>query len=120
MKITEIQGYRNYISKFDLANMFNIYDDPKLGANYKTYNLNRTIIITGLENIPASELSTYKVNDGDNLQMISYKLYGTIELWWIIAKINNIRDAAITLTSGTSIYTLNTSIVNNILNKLRL
>lgn len=119
MKIIEINGYKNYISKFDLANMFNIYDDIKLGSNYKTYNLNRSIIITGLDKIPAVELSTYKVKARDTLNLISYNLYGTIELWWLIAKINNITDATMTLEPGWVLYTLNKNTVNQILNALK-
>lgn len=119
MKIIQEDGYRNYISKYDLANIFNIYDDKDLGPDYKRYNLNSTIVITGINSIPASELSTYKVKDGDTLNSISFKLYGTIELWWLLAKINNISNATITLQSGWTLYTLSKSTVNQILNAMR-
>lgn len=119
MKIIEFEDYRNYITKFDLANMFNVYDDKKLGPNYKSYNLNRGLVIQGLDKIPAVELSTYKVKQNDNLNLISYQLYGTIQLWWLLAKINNISDATIKLQPGWTIYTLNKDIVNQILSALR-
>ena len=119
MKITEIQEYKNYINKFDLANLFNIYDDNKLGSNYKAYNLNRSIFIKGLEDIPAVDLLTYKVRDFDTLNSISFKTYGTIELWWLIAKINNIYDATITLKPGWTLYLLSNGIGNQILNAIR-
>lgn len=119
MKITEIDEYRNFISRFNLANMFNVYDDKSLGSNYKAYNLNRGLIITGMENIPATQLSTYKVKEGDNLNLISFHLYGTIELWWIIAKLNKITDATITLQPGWVLYTLDKGTINQILNALK-
>jgi LysM repeat protein len=119
MKITELQNYKKYITKFDLANMFNIYNDPKLGPDYKSYNLNRSIIITGINQLPATEISTYTVKSGDTLNLISYQLYGTIQLWWLIAKLNNINDATIVLRPGWVLYTLNSSVVNNILNIIK-
>jgi hypothetical protein len=119
MKITEIDGYSNYITNYDLANMFNIYTDNKLGSLYKTYNLNRSITIKGLGNIPATQITTYTVRAGDTLNLISYNLYGTIELWWLLAKINNIQDAAINLQPGWVLYTLNRGIANQILIALK-
>lgn len=119
MKITEIPGYTNYITNYDLANMFNVYDDNKLGPLYKTYNLNRSIVIKGIGNIPATQITTYTVKDGDNLNLISYRLYGTIELWWLLAKINNITNAVYNLIPGTVLYTLNKNIANQILMALK-
>jgi hypothetical protein len=119
MKITEIQGYSNYITNYDLANMFNIYTDNKLGPLYKTYNLNRSITIKGIDSIPATQITTYTVKDGDTLNLISYNLYGTIELWWLLAKINNIYDACINLEAGWVLYTLNKSVANQILMELK-
>lgn len=119
MKIVEFPDYRNYITKFDLANIFNVYDDYKLGIGYKSYNLNRGITISGLDKIPATELTTYKVKEGDNLNIISYNIYGTIQLWWLLAKINNITDATLKLQPGWELYTLNKTNVNQILNALR-
>lgn len=119
MKITDLDEYRNYITRFDLANMFNIYDDKNLGPDYKTYNINRGISITGIENIPATQVSTYTVKDGDTLNLISFNLYGTIELWWILAKINNIKDATITLEPGWVLYTLDKNTINKILNVMK-
>lgn len=119
MKITEIQNYSNYITNYDLANMFNVYTDNKLGPLYKTYNLNRSIVIKGIGDIPATQITTHTVKDGDTLNLISYRLYGTIELWWLLAKINNIRDATINLVPGWVLYTLNKNIVNQILIALK-
>ena len=119
MKITDLDGYQNYITAYDLANMFNIYTDQKLGPLYKSYNLNRGLSITGLNSIPATQVTTYTVKVGDTLNLISYNLYNTIELWWLLAKINNIQDAAITLQPGWVLYTLNKATVNQILTALK-
>jgi nucleoid-associated protein YgaU len=119
MKITEIDNYKNYITNYDLANMFNVYTDNKLGPLYKTYNLNRSITIKGIGNIPATSITTYKVKESDTLNKISFDLYGTIELWWLLAKINNIKDACINLQPGWVLYTLNKSVVNQILIALK-
>ena len=119
MKITEIDNYKNYITTYDLANMFNVYASNKLGPLYYVYNLNSGLTITGIGNIPAVNTTTYRVKDGDTLNKISFDLYGTIELWWLIAKLNNIRDACITLQAGWTLYTLNKKDANQILMALK-
>lgn len=119
MKITEIDGYNNYITNYDLANMFNVYTDRKLGPLYYVYNLNRGITINGIADNPAVNIITYKIKDGDTLNKISFDLYGTIELWWLLAKLNNIHDACITLQAGWVLYALNKKDANQILLALK-
>ena len=119
MKIRDITGFSDYITKNDLANMFNVYTKEVDGVQYHTYNINRGITITGVENIPAQYLEYYTVEHRDNLNLISFKKYGTIELWWLIAKINNISDATATLTPGRKLIIIGKDSVNKILNSLR-
>lgn len=118
MKITEYKDYRTYITRLDLANMFNVYPKVENGITHLIYNLNRGLTITGVKDIPAIYLDYHTVKEGETLNIISYKWYGTISLWWVIAKINNIVDATQTLEAGRSLYILKLDAVNTILNTL--
>lgn len=119
MKTKQIQGLSNYIAKTDIANIFNVYTKSVDGFIQYAYNLNRGLVIRGVNNIPAQYLDYYTVDNRDNLNLISYKVYGTINLWWLIAKINNITDATITLKPGRKLIIVGTDSVNKILNMLK-
>jgi Base plate wedge protein 53 len=40
----------------------------------------------------SASLPKYEVKQGDTWPMISYKLYGTTRLWWVIAQVNSVID----------------------------
>ena len=67
----------------DLETTFNIYQDK---YNYFYYNLNSTVYIS----IPSSRLKTYVCQHDVHWPTISYNLYGTVRLAWLLMKINNI------------------------------
>ena len=49
----------------------------------------------------SSELfKTYEVKDGDSWTGISYKIYNTIDLWWLICKFNDVKNPFEELTVG--------------------
>jgi len=59
----------------------------------------------------------HTLSDKDTLHSLSYKYYGTVQLWWLIAKANEILDPMLALyrnskTGGTG---LGLAIVRNIL-----
>jgi len=43
-------------------------------------------------NIDSNEYQVYKIKEGDNLMLLSYKYYGNINDWWIIYLFNNMYD----------------------------
>ena len=80
------------VSPQDMANLFNIYSSVE-GNLY--FNINRTVVIKGVENLLAGVYSQYMVREGDQWTTISFKLYNTIELWWLICKFNDVTDATL-------------------------
>ena len=44
--------------------------------------------------------NTYVCEQGDTLQRIAYKQYGSPILWWVVADINRIVDPFVTLEEG--------------------
>ena len=110
------------LSALSFANIFSVNDEPKLGATYKTYNINRTVNFLDLDN--SSTLNNalfipYKVLANDNWTIISFKFYQTIELWWLIAKVNNIANPTEDPIVGTTIKILTSDVVNQILSVIR-
>ncbi len=110
------------LSALSLANIFNVNDEPKLGATFKTYSINRTVNFTDLDTSTTTNNALfipYKIIANDNWTIISYKFYQTIELWWLIAKVNNIANPTEDPVVGTTIKILTSDVVNQILSVIR-
>lgn len=67
----------------DLENFFSIYQDENA---YYRYNLNSTVYL----NVPSSRLKTYVCKHDMHWPTISYDLYGTVRLAWVLMKVNGI------------------------------
>ena len=67
----------------DLENFFNIYQDKNA---YYFFNLNSTLYL----DIPPSRLKTFVVQHDMHWSTISYHLYDTVRLAWLLMKVNNI------------------------------
>lgn len=91
-----------YLAEDRFENIFSIYLDEN---NKYYYNLLQTINFP--ENLPSGLFSSYTVEPGDTLPFISYKLFGTIYLWWVLCLTNKIDNPTITLEPGTVIKVLN-------------
>lgn len=110
------------ISALNFANIFNVNDEPKLGVNYKTYNINRTLNFLDLDESSTDNnalFESYRVNSGDTWTIISFKFYQTIELWWLVCKINNVIDPTTDPIVSKKIKVLKSSVVNEILTSIR-
>lgn len=67
----------------DFENQFHIYLDEN---SYYKFNLNSTIYL----DVPPSRLKTYICKHDMHWPTISYQIYGTVRLAWILMKINGI------------------------------
>ena len=97
----------------DYANIFNIYTDED--SKY-FYNLLQTAAIPN--NLPVSFYDSYNVTYNDTWPFISYKLYNTPNLWWVIASVNNITNPLEKLVPGTQIKYLKAEYVSLITTQL--
>lgn len=103
------------LDQYDFANFFNV-----INLGEKSYfNINKTITFDNMDDMSESYYSTYIVKGGDTWTGISFKFYNTIKLWWLICKINNIKNPFTELTEGKRIKILEQSIVNDILNSIK-
>jgi len=120
MKTFEIDELKEFVSNKDLANLFHIHTDETLAIeNNKVFNILRTLYLTDLNEIPISYFEYYVVRETDTWPGISFKLYRTVELWWMLMKLNNIKDPFIEPIVDSSIRYISKDELNNVLKTIK-
>lgn len=94
-------------------NIFDVFTDED-GRYY--YNLLQTISFP--QNLPSGYFDEYNIVYGDTWPYISYKLYNTPNVWWIILLANNIKNPINSLVPGTKIKAPKIQLVKVILAEL--
>jgi hypothetical protein len=79
-------------------NIFDIFTDKD---DRYFYNLLQTIAFP--QNLPDGYFDLYNIVYGDTWPFISYKVYNTPNVWWIILLANNINNPITSLVPGTTI-----------------
>lgn len=117
MKLSEVEDYGFSPDKFDLTNFFTVEEKTEKNGSVTTFfNLNDGVSIDGIDDVRESETEKYVCKNNDNLRFISYRKYGSIHYWWIIAKINHIEDSFEELKSGRVLYLLPKQYMNYVAN----
>lgn len=114
MKIIDIDksDYNNFdVSMSDLENFFNIYDDKR---SFKNYNLNTTMYI----NVNVEDCDQFVLQHDMFWPLISYKIYGTTRLAWLLQKINKVVNPMNILQSGSIVYYINKSNLSQVLQEV--
>ena len=94
-------------------NIFNVYPDE---GGYYFYNLLQTVVIP--DNLPKGYYDTYNVVYGDTWPFVSYKVYSTPNLWWVIMSANKIIDPTKQPVPGQQIQILKSRYVSEILSQI--
>ena len=94
-------------------NIFNVYTD---GDNRYYYNILQTIVFP--DNLLDSFFDYYTIAPQDSWTYISYKNYGTMNLWWLIALSNNIMNPLTPLNSGDILKVPKKEVVQEILTQI--
>lgn len=117
MKLSDIEDFEYAPPKIDLSNFFTINEITNDDGSVSTvYNLNDGVTVNGVTDSDDFLQYAYIVKQGDNLKLISYNKYGSIDYWWLIAKINGITDVLETLEAGRSLILLPKEQMNIIFN----
>lgn len=117
MKITDItQQIDNFNDVFkitDLEHMFNVYQDSN--SNYK-YNLNTALYIEA----PDSRCSHFTVSYDCHWPLVSYNIYGTTRLAWLLMKLNDVKatNVFMKIKAGTTVKYLAKETVQNIIDTI--
>ena len=111
MKHTDISDL-TVIGDKHFENLFNVYDD---GVYY--YNLLRTVNMP--ENLDPSTYFLLKLDRSISLTALSHRIYGSINLWWLICIANNINDTVRPIEVGTVLKIILPEHVNSIVETLK-
>ena len=115
-KIDDVEMSRKeiWLKITDLENIFNIYEDDK--QNLK-YNLNQTLYL----NVNPDSLNSYTLDHEMFWPLISYKIYNTTHLAWLLMKVNNVPAKYIfsSLRAGATVKYLDTNTVKSIVQQMR-
>ena len=98
----------------NIENLFNIYQDSD-GQYF--YNILKTVNFP--EDINPLIYFEYDTEPKDTWPLIAWKFYKDVKLWWIICSLNNIVNPVAQPKVGTKIKILESSIVRDILTKIR-
>lgn len=91
-------------NKFSFIRLFNTLLDED--RETKFLNIFRSYIIDDDSLRDVSFFETYEVSNGEYWDSVSYNLYNTPYLWWIIALINNVTNPFEELDDGTQLNVL--------------
>lgn len=120
MKHNEYEDITEEIIDTDLANTFHVYGEPKLGGPTNlTYNVNRTFNVIGTDNISLEIYEKRKVRKGETWTTISYDYYKDDRLWWLVCKMNNIKDPSVQPTENQEILLLRDDYVKQVLDEIK-
>ena len=79
---------KDWLKITDLENMFHIYQDDKQN---NCYNLNATLYV----NVPLEYFQLYTCDCDSTWTLLSYKLYGTTRLAWLLMKLNEVKASEV-------------------------
>lgn len=97
-------------------NILNVYQTQD-ESNYYYYNISKKVTVD-LQNIDEQYIKYVYIDSAMPLTTISYKLYTTIHLWWLIAAMNNLNPINVP-TSGTVFIVIRREYLQNILQAIK-
>lgn len=116
MKIRELKKLMNdtsFLKMTDLENIFNVYVDKN---NNYIFNLNSSLYFS----FNRALLDNYTCTFNMHWPLISYKLYGTTRLAWLLYKLNDVstKDIFKILHAGDVIKYIDKEKLENIINTI--
>ena len=104
----------SFLDNYNFANLFNVVNKGE-----KSYfNLCRSIYFD-IEDISPDLITVYEVAEGDTWTNISYRNFGTIKLWWLICKFNNIKNPFEEIEAGKIIKILSKKLMETNINVIQ-
>jgi hypothetical protein len=107
----------NELSKLDTENLENIFNVYREENGMYFYNLLQTVVFP--QKLPSTLFKRYTICYGDTWPFISFKMFNTPNLWWLILLANNIMDPTQLPKNGTSIKIPINTVVKEVLMQLR-
>jgi len=99
-------------------NIFNVYQfDTSNNDTYVFYNILSKISIPN--DLDTNVYELYKVNSQIALTVLSYRLYGSQHLWWLIMVLNNLRNPVKLIESGSVLKIIKSEYLDLIFDSLK-
>lgn len=114
--------YQNNISDLNplesnrYENIFNV--DQTDANNYYFYNIIKTVHINAKDLDPAFYFK-HTVDRSTPFTSLSYRLYDSINLWWLICILNNINNPVEFIEPGTVLYIIKKQYLSTVLNEIK-
>lgn len=99
------------LTDYNFENIFNIYQEK----GHYFYNLLNTINFPEQSKLRPELYSEYTIHANDIWSTISYKLYGSISIWWILCILNRIENPLVMPPPGTKIIVFTVEAINQVL-----
>lgn len=115
----DLGNYQNNIPELQPLNNFRYENIFKMYKEDNKFYYNITKKITLLTNLDPSQFLYYPVKKRMPWTMVSFNIYQTIELWWLLCLVNNIQNPVDQPKSGTIIKALRPDLVTTVLNDLK-
>lgn len=97
----------------------NIFNVEKTETNgYYFYNILRTVRLTS-NNLDEKYYFKYNVSKVIPYTALSYELYGTMDLWWLICVINNIDNPVEFVEPGTTLNIIKKQHVSTVVSAIK-
>jgi len=107
--LTDLPNLRNE----NYENIFQVYEDKD---QQYFYNILQSVALP--TDLPEGYFQYYHIKYGDTWPFISYKVYRTPNLWWLILPFNNILDPTTLPDNGTLLKILKTQFVRTVLDQI--
>ena len=122
--ITEIGLYVSDIPSYpdiETVSYENFFKLHLHNIEFAFFNLLKKInILTNTTDVDPSFFITYNIDVDVPWVLLSYKIYGTLNLWWLICLVNNIQDATKNPVLGTQIKAIKPQFVGSIVNQINI
>lgn len=108
MKISDIDDKIQFV---DLENFFDVYEDKALYGDPFAYNLNSTVYFDGIPQLD------YNLKHDMFWTTLSYEIYQTTRLWWLLMKVNKVDADSIfeSVRAGSTIKYIDKDVVRDII-----
>jgi len=114
MKQNDLQDASYELPIQAYENIFNVYTDEN-GFYY--YNLLRTINFP--TKLDSNSYTEYETVHNDTWQLIAWKAYRNVRMWWIITSANQILDPTSKPDPGTKLKIIKPNVIKSLLNFIK-
>jgi hypothetical protein len=102
------------LNNFRYENIFKLYQND---LNQYYYNITKKIVLPN--NLDPTQFLIYPVKQSMPWTMVSFNIYSTIELWWLLCVANNIQNPVLQPKTGTYIKALRPELIAPLINDIK-